>query len=221
MSFKTTRKATETMMLFEKAATYGVNSLLEPEIIAILTGLDLDQSAELLNTAGGLEGLGKKDMWDMLDIPQIDKSRALRLTAAIEFGTRLATAKMVDRPVINTPDDVAKLLMQKMRYLDREHFMVLLLNTRHAVLAIETVSIGSLSSTIIHPRELFKQAIKRSAAAIILVHNHPSGDPEPSNEDRAITRRMVEIGKLLGIEVLDHIIIGNNTYRSLKTMGVI
>lgn len=221
MSFKTTRKATETMMLFEKAATYGVNSLLEPEIIAILTGLDLDQSAELLNTAGGLEGLAKKDMWDMLDIPQIDKSRALRLTAAIEFGTRLATAKMVDRPVINTPDDVAKLLMQKMRYLDREHFMVLLLNTKHAVLAIETVSIGSLSSTIVHPRELFKQAIKRSAAAIILVHNHPSGDPKPSNEDREITRRMVEIGKLLGIEVLDHIIIGNNTYRSLKIMGVI
>ena len=209
------------MMLFEKAAEYGVNSLTHPEILAALIGLKPDQAAEVLEITGGIEGIARNEMWDMLLIPHLGKSRTLRLAAAVEFAVRLQQAKMGDRPVIEKPEDAANLLMARLRHLDREHFMVILLNTKNHVLGVETVSIGSLNSTVVHPRELFKQAIRRSAAAVILAHNHPSGDPHPSTEDKTITKRLAEAGKLLGIEVLDHIIIGHNTYRSLKRMGVI
>lgn len=207
--------------MFERATEYGVNSLTHSEIIAALTGLKTDEASELLETAGGIEGLAKNEMWDMLLLPHLGKSRTLRLVAAIELAVRLQQAKMGDRPVIKEPEDAANLLMARLRHLDREHFMVILLNTKNHVLGVETVSIGSLNTTVVHPRELFKQAIRRSAAAVILAHNHPSGDPHPSTEDKATTKRLVEAGKILGIEVVDHIIIGHNTYCSLKKMGVI
>jgi DNA repair protein RadC len=109
--------------------------------------------------------------------------------------------------------------MEEMCYLDREHFRVVLLNTKNQVLAVETISVGGLSSSLVHPREVFKRAIQRSAAALILVHNHPSGDPTPSSEDLEVTKRLQEAGKILGIEVLDHIIIGDHQFISLKEMA--
>jgi DNA repair protein RadC len=111
--------------------------------------------------------------------------------------------------------------MEEMCYLDREQFRVLLLNTKNQVLAVETVSVGTLNSSLVHPREVFKQAVVKSAAAVILVHNHPSGDPGPSSEDLEITRRLHDAGKLIGIEVLDHIIIGDHIYFSVKEKGII
>ncbi len=107
-----------------------------------------------------------------------------------------------------------------MRYLDREHFKVILLNTKNHVLEIESVSVGNLNSSLVHPRELFKKAILKSAAGVILVHNHPSGDPQPSDEDRQVTARMVEAGEIIGIEVLDHIVIGDGRYASLRERGL-
>jgi DNA repair protein RadC len=111
--------------------------------------------------------------------------------------------------------------MEEMRYLDKEYFKVVMLNVKNRVISVENISIGSLNSSIVHPREVFKPAIKRSSAAVILVHNHPSGDTTPSREDIEITRRLVEAGKILGIEVLDHIIFGNSDYLSFKEKGLL
>ncbi|MCL6614990.1 MAG: DNA repair protein RadC, partial [Firmicutes bacterium] len=115
---------------------------------------------------------------------------------------------------------VSGLVMEEMRFLDREQFRIILLDAKNHVLGIRVVSVGSLSSSIVHPREIFKEAIARSSAAIILVHNHPSGDPTPSHEDIEVTRRLVEAGRLLGIEVLDHVVVGDNRYVSFKEKGI-
>jgi DNA repair protein RadC len=121
------------------------------------------------------------------------------------------------RPVeIRNPDDVARIL-PKLRNEQREHFMVVLLNARHEVLAIETVSIGSLNASIVHPREVFKPAIVQSAASVVLAHNHPSGDPEPSEEDLTITKRLVQVGELLGVAVLDHVILAKRGVVSFRS----
>src|SRR5208282_4881854 len=120
------------------------------------------------------------------------------------------------RPTVRSPQDVCSFVMEEMCYLDREHFRVIILNTKNQVLALETVSVGGLNSSLVHPREVFKPAVLKSAAAVILIHNHPSGDATPSGEDLEITRRLAEAGKLIGIEVLDHIIIGDHVFTSLK-----
>jgi len=122
---------------------------------------------------------------------------------------------------IKSPDDVSNLLMEEMRYLNKEMFNILLLNTKHDVIAIENISIGSLNASIVHPREVFNRAIKRSSSAIILAHNHPSGDPKPSGEDINITKRLIEAGTIIGINVLDHIIIGDGVYFSMKEQELI
>jgi DNA repair protein RadC len=127
---------------------------------------------------------------------------------------------MLDRPIIKTAKDVARLMMPDMQSLDREHFKIILLNTKNHVLQTHTVSIGSLNASVVHPRECFRPAIAAQAAAIILVHNHPSGDVEPSAEDVSLTRRLMSAGDLLGIKVLDHVIIGGNKYFSIVDKGV-
>jgi DNA repair protein RadC len=123
--------------------------------------------------------------------------------------------------VIRSPEDAAGLVMEEMRHLDREHFRAILMNTKNQVITVDNVSVGTLNSSTVHPRELFRNAIKRSAAALILLHNHPSGDPAPSREDIDITGRLVQAGKIVGIEVLDHVIIGDNKFTSLKAEGLI
>lgn len=129
----------------------------------------------------------------------------------------------VDTKIISSPADVAEIASDYLETADREHFIVLMLNTKNRVIGINTVSIGSLNASIVHPRECFKAAIIHNAHSIILVHNHPSGDPTPSREDIDITRRLAEAGKILGIEVLDHVIIGDGSgrYASLKEQGAI
>jgi DNA repair protein RadC len=136
------------------------------------------------------------------------------VSAAVELGKRIWTSGMEYRPVIHCSEDAAKLLMGRFRGLDREHFMVVLLNQKHVVITTETISIGTINGAMVHPREVFKQAIKRSAAAMILVHNHPSGVCEPSEQDLLVTERLKEVGQIIGIDVIDHIIIGEDTYYS-------
>lgn len=145
--------------------------------------------------------------------------QAAAVVAARELGRRLYAAPPARRPTVRTPADVAALVGPDMRYLDREHFSVVLLSTRHDVLAVEEVAVGGLNSAIIHPREVFKAAIRHSAAAVILVHNHPSGNPEPSADDLRITARLAEAGRMLGIEVLDHVVVGDGRYVSLRERG--
>jgi DNA repair protein RadC len=149
----------------------------------------------------------------------IGPRRAGALLAAVELGRRAHAGPPAKRPVIRNAADVHQLLSWDMRHLDREHFRVLPLNTRHQVLRVATVSVGGLSSAQVHPREVFKEAIRCGAAAVIVVHNHPSGDPTPSNDDRQITEQLSAAGTLVGIPILDHIIIGDGQYVSLRELG--
>ncbi|HHX49997.1 MAG TPA: DNA repair protein RadC [Clostridia bacterium] len=209
----------------EKMQSQGPEALSDGELLAILIRVGgrsesaLDLANRLLAQPQGLRFLVEATIEELSRIKGIGLAKASQIKAAVELGRRISLDRGEIRPVIRSPEDVAALLMEKMRFLDREHFQVLTLNTKNQVLGIETAFIGSLNSSIVHPREIFKEAIRRSAAALILVHNHPSGDPNPSPEDLAVTRRLQEAGQLLGIEVLDHVIIGDQRFYSLKQQG--
>lgn len=211
----------------ERLIREGARVLSDPELIAILlrTG-DSNKSAvelatEVLSRFSGLKNLVQTGVEELTVIKGIGPVKAAQLKAAIEIGRRLASATQCHQPAIRGPEDAASLVMEEMRHFDREHFCALLLNTKHQLIAQEVISIGTLNSSLVHPRELFKTAIKRSASAIILVHNHPSGDPTPSSEDREITRRLQEAGSIIGIEVLDHIVIGDNKFISFRDKGML
>lgn len=163
----------------------------------------------------GLKYLATARPDELCQVAGIGPAKAVRIVAALELGRRLAT--MAPRPLqIRQASDVAALLHEEMRYYQNEHLRVVILNTKRHVLAVDTVSIGGLDSTIVHPREVFRMAIQRSASALILVHNHPSGDPTPSPDDQQVTRRMIEAGRIIGIDVLDHIVLGDQRYVSLR-----
>lgn len=211
----------------ERLLREGPEVLSDIELLAILirTGTNkgnaLDISEKLLTKVGGLSQLIDSTVEEISAIHGIGQIKAAYIKAALELGKRLARTPVLDKPKITSPRDVSNLLMAEMRRYDREYFKALCLNTKNQVISIETVSIGSLSASIVHPRELFKNPIKRSSAALILVHNHPSGDPTPSSEDIEVTQRLCEAGKILGIEVLDHIIIGDRKFTSLREKGII
>lgn len=207
--------------LMEKGAEYLSNS----ELIALLlsTGTKsksaIQLAEEMLVSFGGLSGLAAASLEELSAIDGVGPAKACKLKAALELGKRFNLGSGVFRKVIRSPEDVASMLMAELRLLDREHFRAIFLDTKRQVLSIETISIGTLSSSLVHPRELFKAGIKRSAAAVILIHNHPSGDPHPSSEDVLITKRLRQAGELLGIEVLDHLIFGDGHYISMLEKG--
>lgn len=189
--------------------------------ITIKENCDSPVINELTCRFSSLKELAGATHSELTGIKGIGTKKASTLLASMEPGRRLFTISPGDPVVIHSPKDIAELVMAEMRYLDREHFRVALLNTKNHVLKIETVSIGTLNTSTVHPRELFKSAIKYSAATVILLHNHPSGEPAPSREDIDITNRLTEVGKLLGIEVLDHVVIGDGKYMSFKEKGLI
>lgn len=214
----------------ERLLKYGAESLTDAELIAIIirtgnrneTAIDLSQ--RLLKGGNGLQGLRfllEASNEELSKVKGIGPAKTTQIKAALEIGKRLFSINEKDLDAIRCPDDVVHLLMGEMRYLDKEHLKVVLLNVKNQVLSVEDVSIGSLNSSIVHPREVFKTAIRRSSGSVILVHNHPSGDPTPSREDINVTKRIVESGALLGIPVLDHIIIGDGKYISLKEKNLI
>ncbi|MGQ9825401.1 MAG: RadC family protein [Desulfotomaculales bacterium] len=208
----------------EKLSVYRVSGTFKSEGLAgILAALLGDIPDETLNAllAGGVRGLAQMAFQELMHLRGIGKDRALRLLAAVELAKMISTAPPQEMPVIKNPGDAARLVMGEMRQLDREHFWVLLLNTKNQVIAREVISIGTLNSSRVHPREVFKNAIKQSAAAMILVHNHPSGDPSPSREDIEVTRCLVEAGRIVDIAILDHLIVGDNRFVSFKEKGLI
>jgi DNA repair protein RadC len=150
----------------------------------------------------------------------IGAAKAAQVKAAIELGRRLALESPEERPMINSPADAAALVSYEMSALEQEHLRVILLDTRNRVLDIVEVYKGSVNSSQVHVGEVFKAAIRRSASALIVVHNHPSGDPTPSPDDVAVTRAIVQAGKLLDVDVLDHMVIGQGRWVSLKERGV-
>lgn len=179
----------------------------------------LDLAGELLARFEGLRGLLAAGLEELGAVRGMGPAKAAQVKAALELGRRLAATRQSARPVVRTPDDAAAVVMEDFRHLDREHFAALVLNTKNQVLAVERVAVGTLNTTTVHPREVFKCAVRRSAAALILVHNHPSGDPTPSRQDLELTKRLAEAGEIMGIAILDHLIIGDNRYTSLKAEG--
>lgn len=205
----------------------GPSALTETELLAIVlrtgskAGSALDLAQYLLGTFHGLARLAGVALEELSAVKGMGPAKAAQVAAALELGRRLGGTVDASRPTVNAPEDAARLVMAQMRHLDREEFRVILLDTKNRLIQNETVAIGTLNSSGVQPREVFKNAIRRSAAAVILVHNHPSGDPTPSCEDVALTRRLVQAGELIGIEILDHIIIGDNRYVSLKAERLI
>ncbi len=210
----------------ERMLQYGPQALSNAELLAILlrTGTVAESAVtlatRLLSEAGGLRNLVNFSQNELVAIKGIGNAKALQIKAGIELGRRLARIAPDQTVTVKSPRDAANVLMEDMRYLQKEHFVCLFLNTKNHVIAQETLSIGSLNASIVHPREVFRAAIQRSSASIICVHNHPSGDPAPSPEDIQITRRLFEAGELIGIEILDHIVIGDGRFISLKEQGL-
>jgi DNA repair protein RadC len=211
----------------ERLLSGGPEGLSAQELLSLLlrTGTPrssaTDLAGQVLATFGSLEALSLARADELDRLAGIGPAKASTLLAAFELGRRISAAPPARRPVIRTPGDVAALLGPRMRHLDREHFKAVLLNVRHEVLDVTSVAVGGLDNAPIHPREVFKDAIRRSAAAIILVHNHPSGTPEPSGDDVRITIRLQEAGRVVGIEVLDHIIVGDGRFVSLRERGAL
>lgn len=209
----------------ERLVNAGASALSNAELLAIIlrTGTISESAVHLahriLAESDGLRNLVDVSTEQLTRIKGVGQVKAVQIQAGIELGRRLATSHLYEAVTIRSPRDVEQLLMEELRYLRKEHFVCLFLNTKNHVVAKETLSIGSLNASIVHPREVFLAAIKRSSAAIICVHNHPSGDPTPSPEDIEITNRLVEAGQLIGIDVLDHIIIGDSKIVSLKEQG--
>ena len=212
----------------EKLCRFGQANLTNGELIALLLGTGskgesaIRLAEKLLSLdETGLPYLGGCSVEELSQIKGMGKAKASRLLAAIELGSRLATAKPSQKAKIASTADVVSIFMEKMRYHKKEYFNVLLLNAKGEILAEETVAVGDLCSSIVHPREAFLGAVKRSAAAVIFLHNHPSGNPKPSPQDIEVTERLCETGKILGIHVLDHIVIGDGTYVSMKEKNII
>jgi DNA repair protein RadC len=165
-------------------------------------------------------GLKNLPVERLMSIKGLTKSKCQSIIAALELGRRVYNENSQQRYTIRSPEDAAKYL-DELKHCQQEHFVVLFLNTKNEVIGKKTVFIGSLNASIVHPREVFKEALLRSAASIVVGHNHPSGNPEPSREDIEVTKRLIEVGKMVGIELLDHVIIGFQRYISLKEKGYI
>ena len=201
---------------------YGSGALATSELLAVLLGTpqQVHDAERLLATLEGLPGIAQANWTELCDQPGIGPSCTARIKAALELGRRLLVAAPSEKPVVRSPADAANMLMAEMSLLQQEHLCTVLLDTRNRVTEIHTVYIGSLNSAAVRVGEVFRQAIRTNSAAMILAHNHPSGDPSPSPEDVQVTRMIVEAGTLLGIDVLDHVIIGRQRFVSLKERGL-
>ena len=212
----------------EKLLQFGVDTLSNEELLAILlrTGTKGENvialSSRLLAELDGLDGLLNVSYEEASKIKGIKKVKACQIIAMMELVNRIRTFKSQKEMIkISSPKDIASLLINEMVNLKQEVFKLILLNTKNIVIGTKDIFKGTLNSSIVHPREVFKEAIQRGRANVIVCHNHPSGDPSPSKEDIDITIRLKECGNIIGIGVLDHIIIGNNKYVSLKEKGII
>jgi DNA repair protein RadC len=210
----------------ERLKIYGANALSNAELLAILLRVGrrgenvVSLSTRLLKDFGGLAGLSKARFGELTEVNGISTAKAAQLKAALEIGRRLLISSPDARPQITSPSDAANLLMLEMGSLEQEHLRVILLDTKNRVLSSPTIYVGNVNTSIIRVSEVFREAVRENATAIIIAHNHPSGDPAPSPEDVSVTRSIVEAGILLGIEVLDHLVIGHQSFVSLKDRGL-
>lgn len=211
----------------ERLIKLGAEALSAQEVLALILGRGTKGESvmviaqNLLKEFGNLKGVANASIEELTKIAGIGQAKATQIKAAFELSKRLETPfDEGKKPVIKSPEDVVRLVKGELKDKKKEHFFVILLDTRNQYLGKEKVSIGSLDTSIVHPREVFKPALSVSAASIILAHNHPSGDPQPSEEDIKLTKRLVEAAEIMGIDVLDHIIIGDKDYLSLKAKNL-
>lgn len=207
----------------EKLINNGAAALTDSELLALLIGSGtqeksaLDIARDLTADNGILKNIALvHDVKELAKTKGLGRAKAALIIAALELGRRIASAEPLLRDSITSPEDGVALLMPRLRYESKEHFLVVLLNSKNKVLDVEQISEGSLNSSVVHPREVFAPAVLHHAAAILTAHNHPSGDPTPSKEDKDLTNTLVQAGKYMGIPVLDHIIIGDAKYFSFK-----
>lgn len=209
----------------ERLLAFGAEALSAAELLALVLrtgarGRDaLDVARHLLDRSGSLDRLESAGARELAGAPGVGAAKAAALVAAFELGRRCATTRLAEGAALRGPEDVFRHFAPRLRRLPQERFGVVLLDGRHRVIGEEMVSQGTLTASLVHPREVFRPALRACAAALILVHNHPSGDPSPSAEDRAVTRRLARAGELLGIRVLDHVIVAERGYASLREEG--
>ena len=215
----------------ERLVLEGADALSNGELIAILlrTGLKgysaIHIAQQLLAKFGTLDGLARAPLEELRQVKGVGRDKAVTLKAAFTLARKMAAEMRAEAPLLDTPERIADLLREESRPQEVEQFRVVLLNTRRRLIGLETISQGTLDTLLVHPREVFKRAIAANASAVVLVHNHPSGDPTPSEADIKVTRDLLRAGQLLKIEVLDHVIIGRRTterqkdYVSLRELG--
>lgn len=206
----------------ERLVQLGERALSTAELLAITIrtgdgdGNNLHLAEKILSSFNGLPGIARASITELTSLKGIGRVKAIEIKAALELGRRLAVTSPEERPLITSPADAANMVMAEMRFYEQEHFRAMLLDTRNSVLSIPTIHIGTLNSINVRPADTFRAALKENARSLILIHNHPSQDPSPSPEDVSTTRTFIQAGKLLDIEVLDHIVIGGNRFVSLK-----
>lgn len=211
----------------ERMIEHGAKSLSNVELIALLlrTGSAKESVIELaqrvLMELGGMRGLLSLSYHELVRIYGVGPAKAVQVMAGIELGRRIGQLDRKSTKPIQNPQDAVNLMNDELAHLPQEHFVCMFLNTKNRVINKKCIFIGSLNSSVVHPREVFREAVRCSAAGFICIHNHPSGDPTPSPEDLDITFRLVESGRIMGIVCIDHIIIGHNCYYSMKEQGLI
>lgn len=209
----------------ERMKALGVEALSMRELLAVVIGSGsrgrgtMELADEMVSSFESARDLATASLERLCRVSGVGMARASRVVAAIELGKRVLKSSRGERKTVRCPADAAGVVMEDMMNLDREHFRVMLLDSKNAVISVETVSIGTVNASIVHPREVLKPALEKSATSIILVHNHPTGSVSPSREDILITRRFEKCGRILGIDVVDHIIVGDNNYVSMKEGG--
>jgi len=211
----------------ERLQKFGPEALSAQELLALVIGRGIPKKSvmsiaqELLAKFGNIKAIGQATIEELCQIKGIGLAKAAQIKACFELGKREDLEPEPKDFNIKNPESVVKAIRSSIKDKAKEHFKLILLNPRNKIIGISTISIGTLNASLVHPREVFKDAIMHSAASVVLAHNHPSGDPEPSEDDLKITKKLVDSGKLLGIEVLDHIIIAKNGFKSLANEGLI
>lgn len=211
----------------ERLGSHGAEALSDAELLALLLrtggrGADvLAVASRMLALRGGLQGVARSSARELAEVPGIGPAKAATVLAAMELGRRLAARRLRPGTAIRGPEDVYRHYHPGLRHAGQERFFAVLLDGRHRVLGHEVVSQGTLTASLVHPREVFRPALRACAAALILVHNHPSGDPTPSAEDRDVTSRLARAGEILGVRVVDHVVVAERGYCSLREEGLL
>ena len=211
----------------ERLQKFGAEALSAQEILAVILGRGISGESvmvtaqRLLSQFGSLKGIAGASLEELSGVRGIGLAKAAQIRAVFELVSRIEDYHDSEkREVVKTPEDVVAQVRSRLKSKKKEYFLALLLDTRNQLIRVAEVSVGSLDSSIVHPREVFKEAISASAASIIFAHNHPSGDPEASEDDISLTKRLADAGEIMGIDVLDHVIIGDRKYLSLKREGM-